>query len=163
MGMNNRRSVDPRWTAHTARPLEGFLSVVIQLIDPNRNAPRPGAYNPVLNNASDTAILAWEGPGQMQVFRQTLNAEQPAGGITQIRSLRFTVPINGPQIPVRKGMLIRVIDCPNDDDATRYQYTVTSGINSGLAFMRTIEAESDMSTILPPYNPATDPFKVGGP
>lgn len=163
MALNSRSAVHPRWTRHAAQPLTGFLSCVLQLIDPRRDTVDHRDWNPVTNGPSNSATLEWEGPGQLQVFRQTLNAEQPAGGITQIRSLRFTVPINGPQIPVRKGMLIRVIYCPNDDDATRYQYTVTSGINSGLSFMRTIEAESDMSTILAPYNPATDPFKVGGP
>lgn len=150
MGAMNRGSVDPRWQAHHRGVLAGFKNAIIQIIDPNTTLADVG-YSAWTNTAlnPNAPIVMWEGAAQLQVFRQTLNAEVPAGAITQVRSVRFTVPIDGPVEPVRKGLIVKVLSCSGDPDATRYQYTVTSGLGSGLGWDRTIEAESDMSVILP--------------
>lgn len=148
MGVNARSSVDPRFQRWADLPLDGFKTAVIQIIDPQTDQVGTG-WNPWDNaSAIPTGAILWQGKGQLQVFRQTLNAFMPVGAITQIRSVRFTVPMSGPQLPVRKGLWVKVIRCTGDDDATRYQYTVTSGINSGMAFDRTIEAEADMGVVL---------------
>jgi hypothetical protein len=141
--------VDPRYQKHHGISLAGFKNAKVRILDPEYET-MDETYSAWTNKTTKAPAIIWEGYGQMAVFRQTLNAEIPAGAITQVRSIRFTVPMDGPLVPVRKGLLIRVIECEGDDDATRYQYTVTSGVNGGLAFDRTIEAESDMSVILPP-------------
>lgn len=147
MGINNRRSVHAHWTGHAARPLRGFETVLLSILDPNSSAD-DDSFNVFLNSGTAEPTELWRGRAQLAVFRQTLNAEIPAGAITQVRSVRFTVPLNGPDFPIRKGLVVRVLECKHDPDATLYQYTVTSGLNSGLAFKRTIEAEADMGVIL---------------
>lgn len=89
----------------------------------------------------------------MQVFRQTLNAEIPAGGITQVRSLRFTVPHSDQDTlvtAIRKGMTLHVTDIKGlgDNDVMGYQYTVTSAVGATLGWTRTIEAEVDVGVVI---------------
>jgi hypothetical protein len=147
--LNNRKSVDPRWTRWALKTLDGFATCVVAIYDPNISDDGD-TYNPYAAPTTTEPTMLWRGPGQLQVFRQTLNADDVAGSITQIRSIRFTVPLDGPQVPVRKGLLVRVIECEHDPQAVEYEYTVTSGINSGLAWKRTIEAESDQSVFVTP-------------
>lgn len=147
MGVNNRGSVHPFWTGHAAGALTGFETAYISILDPNSTNDDDN-FDIILNSGTVEPTELWQGYAQLAVFRQTLNAEIPAGAITQVRSVRFTVPLNGPTTPIRKGLIVRVLECKHDPDATQYQYTVTSGLNSGLAFKRTIEAEADMGVIL---------------
>lgn len=147
--LNNRASLHPLWTKAPLRPLEGFASAIIAIFEPNGELDGRD-YNPFTNRDTNPMVEMWRGKGQLQVFRQTLNADGPAGSVTQVRSVRFTIPLEANAFPVRKGLVVRVIECEHDPDATNYEYTVTSGINSGLAFKRTIEAESDMSVIVTP-------------
>lgn len=148
MGVNNRGSVDPRYVTHQNITLAGFMNCTLQILDPNIDGI-DSTYSAWTNAGMSAPTMLWSGPAQMNVFRQTLNAEVPGGAITQVRSLRFIVPKAGPSFPVRKGLQVRVTLCVDDPAATRYQYTVTSGLGAGLGWGRTIEAESDMSVILP--------------
>ena len=148
MGVNNRGSIDPRYVTHQNISIDGFKNCTIQILDPNIDTI-DSAYNAWTNAGMSAMTVLWTGPAQMNVFRQTLNAEVPGGAITQVRSLRFIAPKSGPNFPIRKGLQVRVIRCPEDPGAIRYQYTVTSGLGAGLGWGRTIEAESDMSVILP--------------
>lgn len=149
--LNNRSAVDPRWTKWALGTLSAFETCVIAIYDPNseNSGISFDPYNPKANQTSRPTLL-WQGKGQLQVFRQSLTADDVAGSVTQLRSVRFTVPLDGPNVPVRKGLIVRVISCPHDPDAEAYEYTVTSGINSGIAWKRTIEAEADMSVIVGP-------------
>lgn len=147
--LNNRKSVDPRWTKWALRTLDGFANCIVAIYDPNIEDDG-GTFNPYAAPTTAPATELWRGPGQLAVFRQTLNADDVAGSITQIRSIRFTVPLDGPKVPVRKGLIVRVIECEHDPASTEYEYTVTSGINSGLAWKRTIEAESDQAVFVTP-------------
>lgn len=152
MGINARPSVHPRWTRFAGAVLRGFGWAQFQIIDPNTDTGNAG-FNVWDNTTGSAPEVVWTGWGQMQVFRQTLNAEIPAGGITQIRSLRFTVPhgdITSITRPIRKGMLVRVIDVKDlaDDDVMTYRYTITSGVGATMGWTRTIEAEVDVSVVI---------------
>lgn len=150
--LNSRSALHPRWATWGLGALAAFETCIIAIFDPN--SEDSGAnYDPYATRGEtghSKPKLLWQGKGQMQVFRQALNADDVAGSVTQLRSVRFTVPLDGPNLPVRKGLIVRVISCPHDPDAEKYEYTVTSGINSGIAWKRTIEAESDMSVIVDP-------------
>jgi hypothetical protein len=150
MGINARSAVHPRFTRHSADVLRSFAWCEFQLIDPN--TPTGNANFDVWTNTTDSEpVILWQGRGQMQVFRQTLNAEIPAGGITQVRSLRFTVPMADMQgIMIRKGLRIRIVavDANGDQDVMSYVYTVTSGVGAVLGWSRTIEAEVDSGRVI---------------
>ena len=149
--LNNRSALDPRWTKWALPTLKAFETCVLAIYDPESETSGDN-FNPYSapHNETSAPVILWTGTGQLQVFRQSLTADDVAGSVTQVRSVRFTVDLNGPNIPVRKGLIVRVLSCPHDPDAEKYEYTVTSGINSGLAFKRTIEAETDMSVIVDP-------------
>lgn len=155
--VNSRSAIDPRWTRWALPTLRAFETCVVAIYDPNSELSGKN-FNPY-TRAGETAkpTILWSGRGQLQVFRQSLTADDVAGSVTQVRSVRFTVDLDGPNLPVRKGLIIRVLSCPHDPDAEVYEYTVTSGINSGLAWKRTIEAEADMSVIAPPITGVTNP------
>lgn len=149
MNLNSRKSVHPRWTTWGVGPLSAFATCTIGIYDPNNedNGDNFDPYGPPVNNAS---ILLWSGEAQMQVFRQTLNADDVAGSVTQLRSVRFTAPLDGPDMPVRKGLIVRVLQCDHDPAAEQYEYIVVSGLNSGLAWKRTIETEVDQAVLVTP-------------
>lgn len=148
MGINNRPSVDSRWTKHAAGPLSGFETCSIQVIDPH-TVDLGDDYNPWTNDlGAAVGEIVWSGKGQIAVFRQTLNTFMPVGSITQVRSIRFTTTDVGPLIPVRQGFQVRVTACAAVPDLLTYQYTITSAITSNLAFTRDFEAEADMGVTI---------------
>lgn len=153
MGLNNRGVLHPRYIDHVAPTLAGFAVCTIRIIDPNTNSAVAGfdPWKKTMTGPGPSTI--WEGKAQMQVFRQTLNAETPAGGITQIRSLRFTIPLTAIRTlgtRIKKGQQVRVfaVDAIADDDVMSYQYTITSGVGAALGFTRTIEAETNVSVVV---------------
>lgn len=152
--VSKRSAVHPRWTTWALGVLDAFANCTIAIYDPNSENNGQN-FNPFTGPSNNKPTMLWQGMGQLAVFRQTLNADDVAGSVTQVRSVRFTVDIDGPDLPVRKGLIVRVIKSPHDPDAEKYEYTVTSGINSGLAWKRTIEAESDMSVVAPPITEDT--------
>jgi hypothetical protein len=145
--LNNRLSIHPQFSNHASSALSGFKDALIQIIDPHTGTSTNG-FDVWTNATGSTPEVLWEGNGSLAVFRQTLNAFMPVGAVTQIRSVRFAVPKDGPDFRISKGMIIKVLSCPDDPEATTYQYTVTSGINGSKAFDRTIEAEADMGVVL---------------
>lgn len=147
MGINARSSVDPRWQKWAGTALDGFATAIIAIMDPNTDQASDN-YDPRLNGVSAAPTELWRGPSQVAVFRQTLNADAVAGSVTQIRSVRFTIPLSEDLPDVRRGLIVKVLECKTDPQATHFQYTVTSGVNSNLPFRRTIEAEADMGVIL---------------
>lgn len=151
----NRKAVHPAWATWALPVLDSFANSTIAIFEPNGETNGDN-YNPFTKRVTSKPTLLWQGQGQIAVFRQTLYADDVAGSVTQVRSVRFTVPLDGPDLPVRKGLIVRVIECKHDPDAELYEYTVTSGINGDLSWKRTIEAESDMGVIVSPitdYNP----------
>ena len=152
MGINNRAAIHPRWTSFTAPVLRGFAWTRFRIIDPETETG-DAHFNPWTNATDSDPIVLWDGWGQMQVFRQILTVEISAGGITQIRSLRFTVPhadIQAVSGLIRKGLQLRVMEVKDsgDDEVMGYQYTVTSGVGATLGWTRTIEAEVDTGVIV---------------
>lgn len=147
--LNNRKALHPLWTQWGLGVLDAFANCIVAIYDPN-SATNGDDYDPYGNNSTSAPTLIWQGAGQLQVFRQALTVDDVAGSVSQVRSIRFTVPLDGPQVPVRKGLIVRVVSSPHEPDAEKYEYTVASGINSGLAWKRTIEAESDLAVISDP-------------
>lgn len=145
MGINSRKPMDPRWVDTGASVMEGFENCIIQILDMNSEDDRD-TFDPYAKTGAQSAPSAvlWEGPAQMQVYRQTLNADDVAGGLTHLRSIRFTTSKRGIVFPVRKGLIVHIISCPNDPILETYEYVVTSGLNGAVAWRRTIECESDM-------------------
>lgn len=149
--LNNRSALDPRWGRWALRTLDAFESCIISIYDMNtEDAGRDfHPFAPPGGQVSRSTKL-FTGPAQMQVYRQTLTMDDVAGSVTQVRSVRFTTGLDGPNFPVRKGLVVRVDSNPHDPDAENYEYIVTSGLNSGLAWKRTIECEVDMAVIVGP-------------
>lgn len=146
--INARSPLHPRWTRFAGPTLRGFAWAKIRVVDP-KTLTGNANFNPWTNDTDSTPVTIWEGWGQMQVFRQTLYAEIPAGGVTQVRSIRFTVPhadMQGITTPITKGLVVRVLEVKTDgdDDTIDYMYTVTGGVGAPLGWTRTIEAEVDM-------------------
>lgn len=149
--LNNRSALDPRWTRWALGTLAAFESCIISIYDMNtENAGQD--FNPFAAPGGQVSrsTKLYTGKAQMQVYRQTLTMDDVAGSVTQVRSVRFTTPLDGPNFPVRKGLIVRIDSCPHDPDAEKYEYIVVSGLNSGLAWKRTIECEVDMSVIVGP-------------
>lgn len=145
MGINARKPTHPRWSATGDFVMEGFENCTIKILDPNSKVDRD-TFDPYAagGELSAPSTLLWEGSAQMQVYRQTLNADDVAGGVTHLRSIRFTTTKKGIVFPVRKGLIVHITSCPNDPSLETYEYIVTSGLNGALAWRRTIECESDM-------------------
>lgn len=148
MGINARPSVHPRVAGHVASSFSGFEICSIQIIDPNTMSGNDN-FEPWTNATGSTPAVVWSGRAQMQIFRQTLTVEVPAGGMTQVRSARFT--IHGSTVPViPRGFIVRVtsVDPAGSQDAMSYQYVVTSALEAPTAFSSTLECEVDMGVIL---------------
>lgn len=125
--------------------MSGFENCIIRIYDMETMEDRK-VFNPYSPSAPKSAAstVLFEGPAQMQVYRQTLNADDVSGGLTHLRSVRFTANKKNISFPVRKGLIVHIISCPNDPVLETYEYVVTSGLNGALAWRRTIECESDM-------------------
>lgn len=148
--LNNRGALHPRWTQIPVAVLEAFESVVIAIFDPRSERSGEG-YDPYIpGTGTSVPLRLWQGKAQFQVYRQSLTVDDVAGSVNQLRSVRITAPPEGPVMPLRKGLIVRVISSPLNPSLENYEVTVTSGMNSGLAWKRTIEGEVDQSVIAPP-------------
>lgn len=174
--LNSRGALHPRWTTTPLAVLAAFQTVIIAIFDPNSEASgwdydpyarfgEPGAgfgEGPFGEDAfgggegtgypggTSLPIRLWQGPAQFQVYRQALTVDDVAGSVSQLRSVRITADPDGPNFPVRKGLIVRVISSPLNPSLESYEVTVTSGMTSALAFTRTIEGEVDQSVIADP-------------
>lgn len=90
MGLNSRGATHPKMIQSAADVLSGFESCEIEIVDPNTNSGNDN-FNVWTNETGSEPNVVWSGSAQMQVFRQTLTLEIPAGGMTQVRSARFTI------------------------------------------------------------------------
>lgn len=153
--LNNRQALDPRWTSWALPTLRAFENTIIAIYSPNSDI-NGNDWSPYSGpGGTSRPTLLWQGPAQMQVFRQTLTMDDVAGSVTQVRSVRFTSNLERVDLPVRKGLIVRVLAAPHDPDSEKYEYVVVSGLNSGLAWKRTIETESDMGAVV---SPIVDPI-----
>ena len=177
--LNNRSALHPRWTFAPLRPLQAFEQCIIAIFDPN-SRDSGNDYDPydtgipgfgfgqggfgqggfgggTASTGTSLPIKLWEGSAQFQVYRQSLTVDDVAGSVNQLRSVRITASRDGIVMPLRKGLIVRVIECELNPTLTSYEVTVTSGMTSALAWKRTIEGEVDMSVIAPPITEFTTP------
>lgn len=144
--LNNRPVLHRDWVTFALPTLAGFHACVIAIFDP-RNAEPKTPIDPYRKTPSGNVTArprkVWEGEAQLQLYRQSLTMDDVAGSVTQVRSVRIELPLDAVAEPIREGFIVRVIDDPRTQVSERYEYTVTSGLNSPLAWKRTIEAESD--------------------
>lgn len=178
--LNSRSALHPRWTVAPLRALEAFEQCIIAIFDPN-SADSGNDYSPYATATgfgfgqggfgegafgggsggggaqTSLPIRLWQGKAQFQVYRQSLTVDDVAGSVNQIRSVRITASNDGILLPLRKGLIIRVISCPLNPTLESYEVTVTSGMSSALAWKRVIEGEVDQSVIAPPITEYTLP------
>lgn len=148
--LNNRGALHPRWTKIPVSVLEAFESVIIAIFDP-RSETSGDNYSPyVAGTGTSVPLLLWQGKAQFQVYRQSLTVDDVAGSVSQLRSVRITAPPDGPTMPLRKGLIVRIISSPLNPALESYEVTVTNGMTAALAWKRTIEGEVDQSVIAPP-------------
>lgn len=176
--LNNRSALHPRWTQAPLRVLASFELCMIAIFDPNSTNSGNG-YSPYATSgptfgfgdgpfgedsfggvgggesSESLPILLWQGPAQFQVYRQALTVDDVAGSVNQLRSVRITAAPNGPLMPLRKGLIVRVTSSPLNPSLEAYEVTVTSGMSSALAWKRVIEGEVDQSVIAPPITEYT--------
>ena len=146
--LNSRSVLHPRWRAAVEPALAAFEKCMIAIFDPQNYLDGPG-FDPYTNNKTARPKRVWTGPAQMQVYRQSLTVDDVSGSVTQLRSVRFTLPFDDTGFIPRKGMIVRVTESDGDPANESYEFIVTSGLNSPLAFKRTIEAEVDMAVLAP--------------
>lgn len=175
--LNSRSALHPRWTKAPLRALAAFEECIIAIFDPN-STDSGDNYDPYATTGTafgfgeggfgeggfggvggslgtSLPILLWSGPAQFQVYRQSLTVDDVAGSVNQLRSVRIAAPADGPLMPLRKGLIVRVISCPLNPTLEAYEVTVTSGMSSALAWKRVIEGEVDQSVIAPPITEYT--------
>jgi len=146
--LNGRSSLHPRWQDSADIPLSGFNNTRVQVVNPHTELYGPN-FDPFANTSpGDPSEVLWEGSGQIQQFRSTLNAIAPVGAFTEVQSVRFTANRNEVDIPVRKGFRLVVISCPTRPQLQLFQFTIVSGLESALAFSRDIEAEADQGVVI---------------
>lgn len=135
---------------------EPWMNGIVQIIDPNIAG---GIFDPWSNaeDGGDPAIL-WEGSARIQPL-------SGASGVlgefqsTNVRGIRFKIPLgahkeNGePLDPIRAGLQVYVVDGGEDAILEQYHYVINTGINSSLAWNRTIEATVDLTAVDPTPDP----------
>lgn len=153
--LNTRPVLHPKWVSFALPTLAGFHACVIAIFDPRNGSPAtpefdPYRKTPTSGNTTPEPRLVWQGEAQLQKYRQALTMDDVAGSVSQVRSVRIEIPLDSVAEPIRKGFIVRVIDDPRTPASEVYEYTVTSGLDSPLAWKRTIEAESDQSVVAGP-------------
>lgn len=123
---------------------ESWMNGLIQIVDPNIG---DGTFNPITNVISGgEPVVLWQGKARIQHMR----APQSIAGSfenSEIRNVRFKIPLSADipdDVPIREGLQIYVVDGGEDRILEQYHYVVKSGINSSLAWNRTIETSVDL-------------------
>lgn len=147
--LNNRPTLHPQWTSFAVPTLRGFHAAVIAIFEPRLYTDPMPEFNPYGPNGNNTVKprLVWKGAAHLQRYRQALTMDDVAGSVSQVRSVRIQIPYGAVDEPIRKGFIVRVLSDPRSTVAEKYEYTVTSGLDSTLAWQTTIEAESDQGVV----------------
>jgi hypothetical protein len=130
---------------------EPWMQGLVQVVYPNIDGDT--TFNPWTNERSGgEPIVVLQSKARIQPIRSAQNVNGAFEG-GAIRGVRFKVPLNTfvlGGIPLREGLQVTVLDGGEDDDLMRYRYAITNGINSSLAWNRTIEAIVDLGAVQTP-------------
>jgi hypothetical protein len=153
----------PKGWARAADPtLDDFQNVEIALLDMNWNEDSSANYDWYTNTGGTAApTVLWHGAAQYQLYRFVLTMDDVAGSVGMIRPVRFTVDQDAKStidqtlirdIPILKGQQVRITATnPDSQSLLRYEFTVVSGLESGSAFRRVIEAQVNLGASLEPF------------
>lgn len=134
---------------------EPWMQGTIQIIYPNIEG---GSFDPWTNTRAggDVSVIC-QTKARIQPIRSAQNVN---GAFEQaaIRAVRFKIPLDAFVVdnqPIREGLQVYILDGGEDEDLTRFRYVITNGINSSLAWNRTIEAIADLGAVQVAPTPIT--------
>lgn len=133
--------VDPFAIAQTMRPVvEAWFDCHVQIIDPNSIATDD--YDAFADEGGDAvAGVLWDsGPDGALISPIRTPRTADLGGqsvaVTGIRVQCF-VP---PEVELRNGLIVKVLDGGTDAQLKRYRYVLAGGISSSIGFVHVLHA-----------------------
>lgn len=143
MGINARKSLDPRWTSHHIRTIDGFKNCTVKIMRPNPDAEV--TYDPLTRTYSNTSTVVYEGAARMQPYGINLDLEV-ANDPTARRLVLFQ--LQGKDLTINNDDILQVTATENNSDIMLYQYDIRGSIGSSLEWGTNLVCEANLKMSL---------------
>lgn len=138
MNLNNRSSVDPRWTKHHRKPVAGFMLATISVV---RKTPNTSInYNQATGTYTPTTVEVWSGQARIQPFG--ILGDMVVGQDTASRRL-MRVQIDDLEPGINVDDMIMVTDAPHAPELVSFILEVRGAISSSNPWVTDLVCEVD--------------------
>ena len=141
MGINSRKSLDPRWVTHHTRTIDGFKNCTVLIV--RRVQGTDPVYDPDTRTYSNVGDTVYEGLARIQPYGINLDLEV-ANDPTARRLV--LAQIQGKNLGIRTDDVLSVISVvdDNNNDLLEYRYDIRGSIGSSLEWGTNLVCEANL-------------------
>lgn len=139
MNLNNRSSLDPRWTDHHKKPVRGFLRAKILIV--RKNAAIAPTYNQQTGTWTGSFQTIYEGWARVQPYG-IIGDQIVAQDTTGRRLMR--VQIESKTSGINLDDMLSVSVCDDNPELTTFSMEVRGTIGSSNAWLTDLVCEADL-------------------
>ena len=155
MGINARRSLDPRWVDHHTRTIDGFKNCTVQITRRNLNVPIE--YDPDTKEYTNAYTVVYTGQARIQPYGINLDLEV-ANDPTARRLV--LVQITGKNLGIETDDMLTVTAAENNTDLMLYKYDVRGSLGSSMEWGTNLVTEANLK--ISADVPINDGYGYGG-
>lgn len=146
MGLNARKSLDPRWTGHHVQVAAGFMLAKIKVIRKSGDPLARPTYNQATETWSGSFNTVFEGYARVQPYG-IIGDQIVAQDTTGRRLMR--VQIESKETGIQLDDMLSVLECKDDVELTGYTMEVRGSIGSSNSWVTDLVCEADLKTVAP--------------
>lgn len=141
MGINARKSLDPRWVRHHTRTIDGFKNCTITIV--RRLVNSTPVYDKVTKTYSNVGETVYEGLARIQPYGINLDLEL-ANDPTARRLV--LVQVQGKNLGIRTDDILSVTAVVDDNniELDQYRYDIRGSIGSSLEWGTNLVCEANL-------------------
>jgi hypothetical protein len=142
MGINSRRSLDPRWVTHHIPVIDGFKGCTVKVYRPDPDI-QPVYDQQTRQYTSAPGTLVYEGKARIQPYGINLDLEV-ANDPTSRRLV--LIQLEGKDLGIRNDDMVVVDETENIQDLKLYHFDVRGSIGSSMEWGTNLVCEANLKT-----------------
>ncbi len=139
MGINARKSLDPRWVKHFVRTIDGFKNCTVQITRPNPTAAP--IYDQNTSSYTDQSTVIYTGLARIQPYGINLDLEVALDPTSRRLVL---VQLAGKDLGIQNDDVLIVTASDNIQDLTLYRFDIRGSIGSSMEWGTNLVTEVNL-------------------
>lgn len=142
MGINARKSLDPRWVDHNRAVIDGFKNCTVTIYRPASNTTDP-KYNFTTGEwENGVGTEVYSGPARIQPYGINLDLEV---GLDPTARRLVLVQLQGRNLGIRNDdMLVVTATDGKHDDLKKYKFDIRGSLGSSLEWGTNLVCEANL-------------------